>query len=65
VTIQLPDMSGIQMPQSSLIAKWSAIQMGSKNPLFEWSQHKHATLCPEKRGCSNPLFKWFGYSDVC
>ena len=30
VTIQLPDMSGIQMVKSSLIAEWSAIQMGSE-----------------------------------
>ena len=30
VTIQLPDMSSIQMFKSSLIAEWSAIQMGSE-----------------------------------
>ena len=30
ITICLPDMSGIRMVERSLIAEWSAIQMGSE-----------------------------------
>ena len=59
VTIQLPDMSGIQMVQSSPIAEWSTIQMGSeqgtKNSLFKWLQHKHTTKNTKPRVLNNKL----------
>ena len=63
VTIQLPDMSGIQMAESSLITEWSAIRMGSekqtKNPLFEWLQHKHATKNMQAHVLNNGLLVVF------